>query len=80
VSAPRWHSLTFLGFCLRATQVALSFASPHAIGSHASSLAAEGILNPTSRLDAGALGHGMCKRHNGSVTITVTTMADNDDN
>jgi hypothetical protein len=39
-----------------------------------------GLLSPTSRLDAGALGYGTCGAHDGSVTITVTTMADNDDN
>ena len=53
---------------------------PHAIGSHALSLAVGGILNPTSRLDAGALSYGMYKHHNGSMTIMVTTMADNNNN
>jgi hypothetical protein len=40
-----------------------------------------GFLSPTSRLDAGgALSHGTYSPHDGSVTSTVTTMADNDDN
>jgi hypothetical protein len=38
------------------------------------------LSQPHHRLDAGALGHRTCSAHDGSVTITVTTMADNDDN
>ena len=70
-----------LGSACTPPQIAPPFLAPlYALGSHASGLAVGGFLSPTSRLDAGALGHGPCSAYNGSVTITVTTMVDNDDN